>query len=253
MATECPIEGTQGESYDRVKLLQYGNYQVEILGHPITGTALATTNPYIVEHIENDVGIRDSTKLQIWSMMLHPAVVLVDYDTVLQKPLDNDIDLILANENLKGFYIQSPPDEKTGEAGVDTGFMIIKPSIQEFNNIVNAYINTPFDPKTGWNGKGHHNFKGGMGISGFLSYYFANDSGYEKLNRCVYAHTADDDCLATTSLEDSKAAKASATICGNPRDCPYDRSHWSAAKKGACETLHRKCKSFTLYHAYDHV
>ena len=247
MATECPIEGSHGETYDRVKLLQSENYKVEILGQPITTVDLEVTNPYIVENIENDVGIRDSTKLQIWTLTTHPCVVLMDYNTVLQQPLDEDIDLLLADEALKGFYIESPPDENTGGAGVDTGFMIIKPSIAEFNTIVDGYINTPFNPKTGWNGEGHHNFKGGMGISGYLSYHFAKDHGYVKLDRCIYAHTADEDCLATVEVEGCKSSKTKKEVCGNPRDCPYDHPHWSDKKKKGCETLHRKCKSFDQY------
>jgi len=245
VATECPIEGgIDGDTYDRVKLLQSENYRVEIMGHPITDSALAAANPYIAENIENDVGIRDSTKLQAWSMTLHPVVVLMDYDIVLQQPLNADIDSLLADANLKGYYIQSAPDEITGGAGVDTDFMIIKPSVEELDNIVNSYLNTPYDPVTGWNGQGHHDFKGGMGISGFLSYYFANDAGYVQLDRCTYAHTADDDCLATVNFSDAKAAKVMKNVCGNPRDCPYDHPHWSQDKKEACESMHRKCKSF---------
>lgn len=250
MATECPLQGSNGETYNRVKLFQSQSYLVEIKGHPIRDSELQSTNRYIAEHIPEDVGIRDSAKLHIWTMILHPVVVLLDFETVLQKPIDQEIDELLADDNRKGIYILTAPDKNTGEAGVDTGFLIIKPSLDETDRIINAYLNTPFDPTTGWDGQGHHNFKGGMGISGFLSYYFANDPGYEQRDRCVYAHNADDRCLANTSLTEAKSLKIDGTVCGSPRDCPYDHPDWSPEKKEACSTLHHTCKSCALFCSY---
>lgn len=244
-ATECPLEGTNGETYyDRVKLLQSESYFVEILGNPITNAALNLNNQYIKDNISNDVGIRDSSKLHVWNMTLHPAAVLLDYGTILQKPLDYEIDQLLANDNLKGFYIASPPDKITGMAGIDTGFLIIKPSLNEFKNIVDTYINTPYYPDSGWNGEGHNGFPGEMGISGFLSWYFAKDPSYVKLDRCTYAHDADDACLAEKSFDEAKSLKLYDSVCGNPRHCPYDHPEWSAAKRDGCKILHRKCKFF---------
>jgi hypothetical protein len=78
---------------------------VEILGHPITDIDLKETNPYIADNIEFDVGIRHSMKLQIWS--LNPVAILMDFDTILQKPLDEDIDSLLDDPALKGYYIRS--------------------------------------------------------------------------------------------------------------------------------------------------
>lgn len=243
MATECPLQGTHGETYNRVKLLQSENYMVEILGHPITDQGLISGgNQYIKDNIPNDVGIRDSAKLQAWTLTLHPVVVLMDYDTIIQQPLDREIDMLLADETLKGFYIASAPDKDTGKAGVDTGFLIIKPSMEEFNNIVTTYINTVFDPVLGWNSQGHNGFRGDIGISGFLSWYFANNNAYTELDRCLFAHDADEGCLTTTALDEAKSLKVHNSVCGNPRHCPYDSPEWSEDKRDACASLHRKCK-----------
>ncbi len=242
MATECPLEGIYGENYDRVKLLQSLGYFVEILGHPITEHDLNINNSYISDNIATDVGIRDSVKLQIWTMTLHPVVILMDYDMILQKPIDQDIDLLLADDNLKGMYIRSAPDANSGSAGVDTGFLVVKPSLDEFDKIVSTFISTKFDASEGWNGEGHLGFKGDMGVNGFLSWYFSKDSGYIELDRCQYAHDADEECLSKTPLTEAKGLKIHETICGNPRDCPYSHPNWSEEKKEACATLHRKCK-----------
>ena len=242
MAIQSSIQGSNGETYDRVQLLRSENYFVEILGHPITEEDLATKNDYIKDNIDNDVGIRDTTKLHAWAMDLHPIVVLLDYSSVLKKPIDDEIDYLLADDSLKGFYMSSPPDENTGKAGVDTGFLIIKPSKEEFERIVHLYINTPFDPTTGWQGFGFNQFKGEMGLSGFLKWYFYNDPGYVELDRCIYAHNADEECMTHVPLSEAKNFKLSDHICGNPRDCPYDHPEWSEEKREVCASLHRKCK-----------
>ena len=244
MAVSCPISGSGGDLYDRAKLFQSQSYNVEILGQPIIDTDLDATNPYIKNNIETDVGIRDSMKLHIWTLTAHPIAVLMDFNSVLLKPLDTDIDALLGDPNMKGYYIKSPPDATTGAAGVDTGFLIVKPSVEEFTNIVNAYLNTPFNPTTGWNGEGHHNFVGGMGISGFLSYYFSKYPGYMELDRCIYASNIDDECLARVDFSEVKCAKGYEKHCGDPKNCPYDHPEWSAAKLDACHQLHRKCKHY---------
>lgn len=161
---ECDVEGgSPGETYDRAKLLQSHNYNVEILGHPITEVMLEEAGQdYILNNIEYDVGIYDSTKLQIWSLTDHPVVVMMDYDILINKPLDFEIDMLIANDDMKGMYILNAPDQNTGGAGVDTAFMMVKPSIEELDTIVNLYLNTTYYPYSGWNGQGYNDFEGGM-------------------------------------------------------------------------------------------
>ncbi len=226
-----------------MKLLQSLNYYVEILGQPITTSALLQAGQtHLSDNIENDVGIRDSIKLRAWSLTDHPVVVLMNYNTLIDQPIDQEIDLLLASDTMKGLYIHTKPDPDNGGSGVDTGFMIIKPDQAEFENIVSEYLNTPYDPTTGWNGQGYNNFKGGLGISGFLAYYFANNPGYLALDRCTYAHTADADCLGSFPFENRKASTMLKDVCGDPRNCPYTHPNWAADKTAACEAMHRSCK-----------
>lgn len=162
MSTECPVSGSNEETYDRVKLMQSLNYDVEIMGHPITQDKLLEGGQeYLRMHIEDDVGIRDSTKLHAWRLTLHPAVILMDFNTILNDSLHEEVDTLLADDALKGMYIPT-----ASGVGVDTGLMIIKPSEQEFERIVQTYIETIYDPVTGWNGQGYNNFVGCMGLSG---------------------------------------------------------------------------------------
>ncbi len=226
-----------------MKLLQSENYHVEILGQPITFSALNQAGHiYISDNIADDIGIRDSMKLHAWNFDSHPVVVLLGYDTMITQPIDHEIDLLLINEDLKGMYIKTPPDQESGKSGVDTGFLIIKPNTTEFDNILHEYLNTPYDPQTGWDNKGHNMFEGGMGLPGFLSYYFEKDPGYVELDRCTFGHTVDEDCLGQIGFDICKATKMYEQVCGKPRDCPYDDPSWSVVQRAACEAMHRKCK-----------
>ena len=245
MANTCPIEGTSGEMYDRTQLFQSQEYNVELLGHPIVDTMLYDTQPYIVENIESDVGIRDSMKLNIWKMISHPVAVLMAFDTIQLNPITDEIDMLLADPTLKGYYISTPPDPSTGGQGVDTSFLIVKPSVEEFNTIISGYVNTPFDPVSGWNGQGYHNFKGGMGISGYLAYYFANNPAYQELDRCRYGFNADDVCVAELAdIGDDFGVVNNAisyeNVCGDPKKCPYDDPSLPPAQLEYCHELHTK-------------
>lgn len=254
MAIECSVDGiSTTDTYDRVKLMKSVNYQVDIVGHSITHVDLENGQQYyLLENIEDDVGIRDSTKLHIWRMTYHPVVVLMNHNSILQQPLDAEIDTLMADDNLKGMYILNAPDPETGGAGVDTGLLIIKPDLDEYSRIVNAYINTTYVEKAGWNrqnttyfegggwnGQGYNNFSGRLGISGFLAYYFDTNPGYMKLDRCIYAHDADDICNSERNVVDSKASKLVTESCGNPRECPYDHPSWTQTKKEQCSSLHK--------------
>ena len=121
-------------------------YRIEIVGQPITNDHLIDHQDYINDNIEDDVGIRDSTKLHIFRLVEHPVVILFDYDTLLQAPIDNLINALVGNPEVKGYYVRTPSCDGNGNSVVDTGFMVIKPSMEEFNNIREGYINTPYDP-----------------------------------------------------------------------------------------------------------
>ena len=80
-------------------------YRIEILGQPITNDHLIDHQDYINDNIEDDVGIRDSTKLHIFRLVEHPVVVLIDYDTLLQSSIDNLINDLIAGSDAKGYYV----------------------------------------------------------------------------------------------------------------------------------------------------
>jgi len=201
----CPTP--DGGLYDRVSMLQDMEYRVEIHGQPITNDdLLANGHTYINEHIESDVGIRDTTKLHAFSFVEHPVMIMYDYDCIFRYRIVDAIKSLEANPDLKGYFVRSSPCDANGSTLIDTTFMIIKPSIEEYNNIRNTYLSTPYDPTTGWNGQGHNQCDGKLGLAGFLSYYFSITPGYEELDRCRYSFTADDECIQQNVKEDATTA-----------------------------------------------
>ena len=162
--------------------------------------------------------------------------VLFDYDTLLQFPIDSLVTNLENDDDLKGYYVRTPSCDGIGNSLVDTGFMVIKPSMEEFDNIREAYINTPYDPVLGWNSQGHHHCDGRLGLPGFLSYYFSITPGYIELDRCEYSFIADEDCINAKITESMKPASEIANIVENgpntiPPSTPEANAVNEAAKK----------------------
>jgi hypothetical protein len=208
----CLQPGSNTEYYDRVSMLQDMGYHVEILGQPIVNDQLLLAQPYINENIENDIGIRDSTKLHAFRLVEHPIVVLFDFERMFQHQLSSIVQSLMDNPNLKGYYVRTPDCDGNGNSLIDMGFLVIKPSVEEFNNIRDGYLNTPYDPELGWNSEGHNQCDGKLGLPGFLSYYFSITDGYEELDRCWYSFTADEACINKNVQQDARTATELANI-----------------------------------------
>jgi hypothetical protein len=193
---------------------------------------LNATQPYIGAHIEEDVGVRDSLTLHAFNLEEHKAVILLDYSMQIQNPFLDEI-----ND-----FITTPSDEvrfvKDKDGGVSRTFMMIKPSREKFEEIRQEYMNTPYDPTTGWDGEGHNTFEGKMGLKGFFSYKASKDPKWAELDRCTYNNQLDDACIAEKDVDDSVIVRHSKNVCGEPRDCPYDHPLWSPEKKLACNKSH---------------
>merc|ERR1712232_549051 len=94
----------------------------------------------------------------------------MDWTVATLEPMDEIFNFMLnENNNAKAVYTKD-------DGGVNTGLLFLKPSEQEFERLKAAYINTPYDEATGWNGAGRSNAPGEMGVSGLLSYLYSNDA-----------------------------------------------------------------------------
>ena len=170
--------------------------------------------------------------LHAFNLVHHDAVVVMDFNTQLQKPLQDEVNQLLADPNAQVKFV------KDKDGGVSKNFMILKPSKEKFQEYRDEYLNTPYDPVTGWNGEGFNTFKGKLGLKGFFSYKVSKDPTWKELDRCTYNNQLDEECIRTMDVEDSKIVRHSKTVCGEPRDCPYSHPKWSGEKKKACQKAH---------------
>ena len=227
-------EGPDGEPYDRVSMLQQQGFWVEIQGPGVNDYEVSVSQPYIHEHIQEDVGLRDMIKFHAWKLTTHPLVVLMDFDSLILKPLNEEFNHLLADPNAKATIVRNAPSNEGGQ-GVNTGMLILKPSLEEFENLRQNYLNTPYDEITGWNGEGHNNFPGKMGTPGFLSYYFSHNNVIER-DRCYYNNEMDPACSAVP-FDNVKVARHSPDTCGLPWECPGEGPIWNADVEKGCKNV----------------
>ena len=193
---------------------------------------LEATQPYIAEHIQEDAGVRDTMALHAFNLEGHNGVVLMDYNTQLQKPIQDEIDDLMNDPNKQVKYV------KDKDGGVSKNFMIIKPSNEMFQEYRRDYMSTLYDARRGWNREGHNTFPGSLGLKGYFSYRADHDPAWEELDRCFYNNQLDDECIDKVEVNYVTIIVHSKSVCGEPRDCPYDHPAWSEKKRCACEQAH---------------
>ena len=105
---------------------------------------------------------------------------------------------------------------------VQGGFIVLKPSIYDYQRLIHIMMNTEFFIGGGWNRSKIGWFWGGMTVQGVLPYYY-NTLAFNKpgrtriLDRCIYNTMADvPECL-TQTLDEIKSAHF--TVCQKPWNC----------------------------------
>lgn len=178
---------------------------------------------YLRERLPNDgcCGVNEFTKLHAYTLVDHPAVVLMDLDSLVMKPLDNLFDVmtggapLIGNDNIEvafGDPIKSPhydhnkginafftreyniADDSMEHVAVQGGFLVIKPSLMQYADFSAVIREGEFQQEGGWAGLGFGPFEGSTAFQELFSYFFDHihpGTGVE-LNRCVYNNMVDD-------------------------------------------------------------
>merc|ERR1740136_399494 len=231
--------GPNGEEYDRATLLQNLGYWVKIWDSPVDENSLYD-QPYIADHIEDDVGLKDLMKLQALKLDDHEFVVIIDKDFVLKNPLDPVFDELRESDDIAAFV----RDPDTG--AISTDMLVMKPSVDTYNDLIDTFKTVPFTGTGGWGDSGIGTQPGGMGTSGLLDYFMSdpepdtdpNPHTGTELDRCKYANNADENCN-TTPFEDIVGFSMTDDLCGQPWMCTYGdlEETWSPETKVLCETF----------------
>lgn len=223
------IHGNKGGRYD---------YKMYIIYHPNASACtlplldlgfelLRRDTPVNVSDIQGDIlreriqtngccGEKELIKLEAYTLIQHPIVVLLDLDVLVFKPMDAVFDLMLdTSENPDTSQVPLMWPEKPLPRPVNTfwtkdynivaagrqdkptqgGLLILRPNLDVYNEFVQIVYEGDYrDKPSGWGGIVGP-FHGGMTIQGLLPWYYEylhkDDGGGVELNRCAYNNMAD--------------------------------------------------------------
>jgi len=236
--------GPNGVEYDRVKMLQSLGYWVKIWDVPVNINELENKE-YLVENLQNDVGLRDLLKLHALRLEAE-FVVLVDTTFHLTQALD-PIYQMLRPSNFKAAYTLDP---NTG--GVSTSLLIMKSDQAFYDELVEIYRTVPFDETDGWGSTGTGLFPGGMGTSGLLSYYFEQNIGTgDLLDRCLFNNNADFEC-GDKPVSEIYGFTMTDSVCGQAWQCNYPKDSWDESTKSRCNEFFKSWMESRLDYSESH-
>lgn len=170
-------------------------YEVLIRDNPIHPHEIKNEG-YLKSNIQDR--IKDYIKLYAYTLTDYPIVVLLDVVTFLLNPLDELFDAMLekpgsaeakaAKERInfhetgsntfpdvidayftRDYTTLQPTNDKAKIAGFQYGFLVIRPSNEVFDEILNIVEEGKYARDVGWGHKGYGNYLGAMTTKGLLS------------------------------------------------------------------------------------
>ena len=220
----------------RKELKRIGYHIIEATT-PINSTAIPFT--WFREHIEKNgcCGASELIKLNAYRLTQYDKIVHLDADVIVLQNFhelyNNDYSLIFTTDPNMADVRDLDNQDKLPVQG---GFLIIRPSIDDYMNLVNIMITTDFVMGEGWNNSGVGWYWGGMTIQGLLPYYYyvvTSSKRIKIVDRCLYNTMADTDECKNKHIDDIKSSHF--TVCQKPWTC----RGWEK-DEGLCGALHRK-------------
>lgn len=200
---------------DRSVVLQDLGYQVSIQYPPIDPSDIQGSD-YLRTYLSTNTDeMNDLIRLYAYELEEYDAVVLVDYDTLILRPIDEVIDLIMESgvENQDDVVDQG---DRTNDGGIDAvfswehipslvnsnarasvinlSFFALRPSKLTFAQLVRSYLTSAFSEGRGWGSIGRGSFPGWMTTQGFLTYYYDEVANAAKVevNRCSFGNSGEE-------------------------------------------------------------
>ena len=225
-------------------------YIVSIQETPVDVTKIK--GDFYREHVVKSgcCGDREFLKLYAYTLMDYPIVVHLDIDCLILKPLDDLFLVMLKNNvnsdeyksygdpNLRNVHVMyEKPIYDTVNAfftrdynmvrpgkkypGVQGGFLIVRPSIEAFEEYKKIILEGNFKQGTGWGGLGFGGYYGAQQIQGIASYFYdhLHPGTAVELNRCVYNSMADN---PRSSETDGSKCRDGRELCEDCRGRPMD-------------------------------
>lgn len=213
-------------------LTRLGFHVIEV---PTPINASAIKFKWFREHIDKNgcCGSSELIKLNSYRLEQYDKVIHMDADTFVLNPIDEvlkkDISLVYTTDPNMASH------EGEDKMPAQGGFLVMKPSTEDFLGIINIMLSTDFRQGSAWNGTKIGWYWGGMTVQGVLPYYYnritaANRS--VKVDRCLYNTMADTPECEVQTLDEIKSAHF--TVCQKPWGC------WKDHSNRLCGELHKK-------------
>lgn len=250
--------GPNGDSYDRVRILEGLGYSIKIWGGQIAESDIK--DPTLRAELEAGPGVDDFMIFNLWRLLNQHIIVLIDdFSTQMLKRPDELYDHFLANDNVKVMYTReyatSYPTKKNQR--INPGFMLIKPDENTVAMLDSIVMNSSYEVATGWDGSGVGDFECAASATGAITYTYVSQfpDVAEEMDRCLYGNTVEaprnpafnsvckdgqESCPDCRDLPLSEIVVGTPRAsCGEPWNCYYDDS-WDPATKTLCEGFHRE-------------
>lgn len=209
---------TEAESCARPALEPLG-YEILIKSDPVPLDQIE--GKFLREKVPTNgcCGEKEFVKLHAYTLTQHPVIVHLDLDTLILKPMDKlynvmingppkdgsnggiDVafdDPLVSNvsySQINAFFTRDYNMAHAGQkhVGVQGGFLVLRPSLDVYNEFVSIIRKGDFRESKGWGGLGFGPFYGSMTFQGIIPYFYDHlhqGTGVE-LNHCVYNNMAD--------------------------------------------------------------
>jgi len=179
---------------------------------------------FLREKVESNGCCGEKEFIKLWSLSFidFPVVVHLDLDTVVFRPMDGLFDAMLhpspaqklnipesrwkldegsiqpmwtdhdVPNDIQAYftrdYNMANPNLKYRHVGVQGGFFIVKPDLEQFEEYKSIIRIGDYTEHAGWGGKHYGPFYGAMTFQGILPYYYdeLHPNTAVELNRCFY-------------------------------------------------------------------
>jgi hypothetical protein len=159
-------------------------------------------------------GALELIKLNSYRLTQYEWVIHMDADTFFLNPIDELLErpfsLIYTTDPNMATYKAEKSEPAQG------GFLVLRPSVDDYKNIINVIMTTGFFEGSGWNRSAIGWFWGGMTVQGVLPFYYnavTTPGRSQKVDRCIY-----------NSMADTGACEY-VCVCGACRGCPSVSPH----------------------------
>jgi hypothetical protein len=223
-----------GSKYDYQMYALVHNDATQCVGSTLTSLGykvLSRTSPIELKYIDGEYlretlpsvgccGVKEFTKLHAYTLVANPAVVLLDLDTLVMKPMDRLFDIMIDGPSILGdegvevafgdplrsshydgsigiqaFYTRdyNIADSTMEQVPVQGGFMVIRPSLISYADFSSIIRKGDYQREGGWAGLGFGPADGSTAFQELIPYYYdhLHTGTAVELNRCVYNNMAD--------------------------------------------------------------